>query len=412
MAQEDMNNENLDDSFQAISDECVICKGEKVYSSWVACESCRGWFHLKCLGVKRKDLPKEDYKCTNCQTANPPPPQTTATTTTATISNPLSEKTNGDQQIAGNSNNEDVVNAEDHDDDEDDDDDEEEDEEGGEEGGESTYETDDEGNSEIKEISDWRIKGRSREFKVVYQKDNSSQWFKEKYLENCSLALEAFCVRKRIELPEFIKRMKQSGTFGNVTRDGANSKNWASLEQIKKAVEIYGRGKDSIQPEIFSELRRENQIILMGLSHHCVVVLNYFDKKRCYVADGENIFVKDKPIRNLVLSYLRGANSIKWIPFKGQVGIDHCASSAAVIVIEFQRILATKRGIPKEIRGAASILERSKKHLHSSEISKPINSWKPVNDKLTRLTCPKCGKIFKTKNRGALNLHKCTITKT
>ena len=35
--------------------------------SWVGCSKCRKWFHIKCVGITKKQSEEEDYLCRPCQ---------------------------------------------------------------------------------------------------------------------------------------------------------------------------------------------------------------------------------------------------------------------------------------------------------------------------------------------------------
>lgn len=340
--------------------DCIICKGKKKFTSWVKCDTCANWYHHRCLGIKVKDLEGvENYSCPTCLEG----PNAS--------SSPMEDGNEPDDNEANNT---------EHD---------------------TTMETDEEGNSEVDQILQWRPKGRGREFLVSFRSNGSTAWYLEKDLTDCSLLLENFCTQKRIALPAALKERR----VGNISMAGANPNNWVEVEEIISAVKTHGH-KESLLPEKFEQLGHSDAIKIMTLGNHCFVILYLAAKRTCLIADGQNAFIKDTRVRKAIMASLQEASLIHGIPFGQQKAIDYCGSSAAVIAIEFQRILRTNN-IPKEVVTPTSTLRRIQDALHK-EPSKKINPWTPVgNPNSYKARCENCGKVLNTRNRGALNLHKC-----
>lgn len=405
-------------SFQANSDECLICQNAKNYVNWVACDLCRNWFHLKCLGLQRKDIPSNEFNCPTCKTAREPP--------TA----PLSEITNSNDPIASTSGVSDppgptgsplTENSTSSSESNSSSDSEESryeliDLEGGQEdtqlvgsqtqasSSQSSSLTDEDGNSQIKEIVAFRTRRGVRQFRVRYLSNNELQWFKESDLTSCPIPLEAFCATKNIPMPKFILDMKQNGTFGNILKTGSNPKNWVTLHKIIEAVAKFGR-KNSPLPQILTSLGTKTAIYILGLGNHCLVILHLPSTRTAYISDGQSAFLKDRDFRRICFSYLKGISFINFLPYLSQKAIDHCGSSAAGIAIEFQRALSTG-AIPATIRSSATVINRIRKFLHPFR-SKAVNRLLPPKMTKVLTQCPKCLQVFKTKSRAVLAIHKC-----
>lgn len=383
--------DNVNESFEAASDDCIICKGTKKYEQWIACDSCRNWFHPKCLGMKKAEIPKpsEDWECINCKRV---PPSVLQEVDNDNII-PIASDNMTDAGESSESDKEDADATEDrtqiaHEDVLTD----------------SSIETDDEGNSQIRKIISYRGKKPHRKFLVQYQSNRETEWYRENELENCGVLLEAFCVKNNIELPEFIIQRKENGTFGASSNEETNKNNWASLTKIIEVISTYGL-KNSVTPVTDSQLTNEDQIILYGIGDHCFVLLHLAKENECFLADGQNTFTRDKPIRQIILTKVKGTRKLTIIPFVGQLGVDHCSSSAAIIAIAFQRTIGT-RIIPDEIRGPVKLTQQIKSLLHKSQ-SKSLAGKKSVSEWKWKIQCPKCGQGFKSKSRAVLNFHIC-----
>lgn len=101
----------------------------------------------------------------------------------------------------------------------------------------------------------------------------------------------------------------------------------------------------------------------MQIENHCFVILYLAKTKATLVSDGENAFDKAY-YKSMILEQIIGIRSVKYLPFKVQSEKNHCASSAAAIAIEFQRIYRQGYWPEKEIIVAPSILDIIRKVLH------------------------------------------------
>lgn len=122
--------------------------------------------------------------------------------------------------------------------------------------------------------------------------------------------------------------------------------------------------------EEFGQLGGEDKIMIMQVGQHAFAVGYSSDSKTCITSDGLNTFSDCRLTRALVLARLRGARRVRHVAFQGQKEIDNCGSSTAAIAIELQRHHG-HWDFDDEIKVASSTHSR------------------------------------RTKNRGALNIHKC-----
>lgn len=386
---------------EANNNECAICKDEKNFKNWIKCCACKCWFHHRCLGITVKETKKlTRFVCLTC-----PEPSTSTnddmerdkSTEAAGVSN--SQPTNLSNQIFAQELDGEQLDLTDCDYNSTMPDSNDENSEPAD--SDATMDTDEEGNSEVTSITGHRQKGKQREYQVTFRKDKSTTWILEKNLTNCPALLEKYCEEYKIDKPSFLKNRR----LGSISPEEANRDNWATVEDIIKMVKTHGDKNPPLAPKQFIELGQENAIYLMPVADHCFTILYLASKGTCFVADGQNAFLKDKLLRKVVLSKFKAASSIHYIEFDRQTRIDHCASSAAVIAIEFQRMVRTGQ-IPNLKQVPASTLNRIKSALHPGP-SKSVDGRFKVHAFQWGVKCPKCGVILKTKNRGHLNLHKC-----
>lgn len=359
--------------------DCLICRGDKDYNHLTKCAECGYWYHLRCLMIDPDlvlNATKENsFKCTDCCTPSQirersgmdaPGPSGKY------ISPPRAgdESEPEEEQARSNTSQQDT-----------------------------DVDTDSQGNSEVSSIVDWRCRGRSREFQVEYKKDSSVEWFYEHQLLDCLDLVNEFCLKKNLHPSKYQTKVGASKPARG------NQDNWATIEQVLHMAQTYGN-KSGLQPQILKDsLGKDDAIYLVPIGSHCYAVMFIAKQRICYVADGENVFRSNKASRMLLINKLKGAANIVHLQFEGQTEADHCASSAAGIAIEFQRLYPTKQ-FPLVIRVAGSTLDRIRQVLHK-QTGPRIREWKKAPTIQWKVECEKCHAKFNTKNRSALNLHKC-----
>lgn len=384
------------DGSSAINDDCFICDGKKNYSFYFICNGCDKWVHTRCLGYSKTAVAKsEKAYCPDCNVhkINFEEEPTTSfnqheSTEEPTIFDldfddyalPLASSSTetDDMQVTQ------VIESE------------------------STTDTDDEDMTHIKEIVDWCIRRNKRQFCVAFKKrPDERKWYNEEDLENCPLLMENFCLKKGIAEPSWLRAMTPAQReVGQFTSSKANDRsNWATVQEIIDKVKIYSDNYSHEIKKLEDFDSNLDGIYLIPIGHHCFVGLYFAQLKMVIISDGGGAYYYDKLIRQTLILKLRSIKKICYVPFLNQSGLDHCASSAAVICIEFQRILRNRK-IPRLLRVPKTILDRIKKVLHKTS-SPSILGRVMINSRmqLKQVNCPKCSK--KVKDRRALNFHKC-----
>lgn len=173
------------------------------------------------------------------------------------------------------------------------------------------------------------------------------------------------------------------------------------MDEILQKTISYGT-KHYLQPKLFEGFGKEDSIQFLQIENHCFVILYLAKTKAALVSDGENAFSKSH-YKSIILEQMKGIRSVKYLPFNAQMEKNQCASSAAAIGIEFQRIHKQGHFPEKEIIVAPSILENIRKVLHK-ERGEKLNKWKSIKDWKPKIECPNCHKPLK--HRGVLAIHK------
>ena len=357
--------------------ECFVCDGNKRINFWIQCDNCEHYYHPQCINLTEEyinNIPEDDpFTCLFCEQTSDKPIEEENDENSATDMHCDAdyeyEMTQDDQ----------LNNSRDD---------------------ESIVDTDEEGESHVRKILEHQQLNDERQFKVLYWKNNEILWHKESDLENCIEQVNIYCLREGIP----ISKLPCKKTLGASKKRIGNKANYVSIEDILQKIQVYGKNEGP-QPEVFDVIGEKDAIYLIPIGRHCFTALYYAETRTCLVADGENALSENKKARKLLLSRLRGAKYIKYLHFNGQLEPGHCGSSAAGIAIEFQRLYKNKT-IPKEVVVPDTIMQRIRKVLHKVPDEK-IREWKPAAQIKWKAECEKCGKKFNTKNRGALNLHKC-----
>lgn len=412
--------ENQEPQEQALNNDCHICKDKRKFQLYVFCNSCLLWYHARCLKLDPKKVdpnPNAKFTCESCkvQSTDPQKPEDRQNgDSLQSPSNPQSPNDNTQQEDNlrrhintqnGNSL-QSPSNLQPVDDTQlDDDQQQPEDEDSPNSSSDTDDETEDSGTDEegyagVEAIRNWKSTGNGRNFLIMFKKNKEERWLHEADLDGCVDMLNQYCKRNGLA-PTTLEYKDKCGA---PNEHRANKRNWASIDEIKNMVEIYGR-RNGLKPEILQELGRNDALYLLQIGTHCYTILYFSDKKLCVIGDGENTYLTNKSSKTMVDSRLKGAREIKAIPFNNQKEKDHCASSAACIAIEFQLVYTTKN-LPKELKPPPGLMKTMRARLHK-EPGKIIREWKKVQDIKWRVQCDKCGKTFNTKSRAVLNIHKC-----
>lgn len=368
--------------------QCKICDNKFVwhneYRTWIACDECDGWFHVKCLNKPDsfvKALGSRSYYCKVCTTnrnrnqgndlmlpstssETPSAPQENSRSRSALPVTPEASTPapNPPQQTFGVKR----------------------------------------GHSLVEKVIGhcFDVHNR-RQFQVLYT-DGTKLWHFEDDLKRCIPKVNAYCAIQKLQKSS----IKISSKVGSTCDLPQNEANWISIERTLQLAITYG-DKNGIIPQSFNKLEDQDGLYLAQLADHCYVILWLASDRICYIADGLNTFIEDNSAKEDLLPLLGRARIVHAMQFDGQKANDHCASSAAALAIEFQRLY--KQGIDKleqYICPAKGTLKRIQQIAHK-EPSAKIDGRIGITQQTWGVTCPKCGKKLKSKNRGALSLHKC-----
>lgn len=365
------------------NNECGFCKDKANYTRYAVCESCVLWYHPECFNLDPEEIDKlEDWHCPQCKVDS-------RTTSSAQV--PLSENLSSNlpsqpltsEPIPSTSaGNQPGVSSDTEVDSQ-----------------SSDYDTDDDNYAGVREITNSKRTSHGRMFRVVFKKSGQARWLPEKECTGCLRKVNEY-LRK---IGENQSRLEPTSHKCGALREG-NENNWAEIGEILQAAITYGK-KELLQPTIFQELGPQDSIQLIQVENHCFTALWMASGKKVLISDGENSFAKDGWARKTLIGYLSRAKSITHLPFNGQREKDHCASSAAGIAIEFQRIHAKGSWAGEsEIIVPPTIMERLRQRFHK-EPGPKLNTWQPIRERNFELRCPKCNMKMKSNNRGTLALH-------
>lgn len=147
------------------------------------------------------------------------------------------------------------------------------------------------------------------------------------------------------------------------------------MDTIVDKVLIYGN-KDGIQPEVFVKLGNKDALYAIQIATHYYGGLYLHGQRLLLIADGLNHLYND-PLAEAFFKEEFPGVKFKQIPSVGQNQENCCASSAAAILIEFQKVYKAK-SIPDKIIPAKVTFARVQATLHKIETER-ITTWKSLD---------------------------------
>lgn len=252
----------------------------------------------------------------------------------------------------------------------------------------------------------------SRKFRVGWHGFGRSDdsWEPEEFLDGSAELLNKFCDKNNIQ--------RTTVKFGSIGGELVERDNWVGADWVLSAIGTWRKlsqyRSSAIPVNVFSDhLAADDHIYLVEFKNHLFVALWLPSKKLMMVSDGANVCVDDRYHMKWLSSKLKSA----WQPIKfmKQSGVDHCASSAVIIALEFMQIHASSRryeeiGWPTELCPSSKLFDQIRSRAHKLP-SKPLTSSKVIFnfDKKSNLSCPFCGFSPKIKNklRVVAHIHKC-----
>lgn len=268
---------------------------------------------------------------------------------------------------------------------------------------------------DVKSIVNMREADDTRYFQIQWKYSPVRTWEPEKNLDGCPDLLQNFLVSRGKELSQI------KGFVGADTSKSAkvNISNWHTIEDI---IQIFRSEASLLKIELgslsvaswTSGCLVKDGIYFMDCDQHCYVLLYEHDKELAIIADGQNLYRDNDDtatfIRNIV-----GVRLIS-IKYSGQIGLDHCSSSAILIALELAKCY-TANYRPLELMPIKSLRDRiiSRLHPHESESlhsDTGIACGSSLRALRKSLICNKCGKAFSygARRNYAQHIRRCQPT--
>jgi len=272
----------------------------------------------------------------------------------------------------------------------------------------------------IKSILDCRVEDEDKRYFLVGWFGQEDTWEPEQHLDGCIDLLRAFLEKN----PQFGKDTHIQPLLGvdNRRAPKIDERNLVSASLLMKtiasfsATKTYQAGLDVKLLTASLEQTNLNQdgIYIYLNMRHCFVILFRSKEKLALVADGANISLKDPQLEKTITEFL-GDVEIKRLEFPYQSGVDHCATSAVSITLEFMRLYKDRafldeHGWPKKLqvptRTQKRIAKRFHKHPSAKMYSREANLARRVFPR-----CQICGRAFQTTNRSSVTIHELSCRK-
>lgn len=267
---------------------------------------------------------------------------------------------------------------------------------------EGQREDDEEEEYEVGDILSHGTKGGEVCFQVNWKgyPPHEKEWIPESRLHNCRAKVVAYRKKKKLG-PTKIPR--PAAGYVPTTNLPKNTANWVEYEEIIKMIKGYDVNKfaDEIPVKIYEDqLDEMDSIYIIPIGSHAATGLYLARNRIMFIGDGANEIVESEDYSKQAKDML--GVDMKPIRIIGQRGVDHCATSAALIALSFMRLYVKGHQMPREISLPRSVQESMVRTYHK-ERSHPITEWKSVNENLIIDICPNCGKTFRSKRNAYLS---------
>lgn len=233
-------------------------------------------------------------------------------------------------------------------------------------------------------------------YKILWA-DGSTSWELEDGCRGCVDKINEFR-REKGETDCSLERI-----FGaDDTASEYNSANWVSIPRIIDAIDHLDRHPEELAVPVseFEGTIANQTIKLIGLNSHIYVMYRSLFTSNIYIADGSGFYLKNVDVKREI-QRLTGTPPIG-VKFVGQSRVDHCASSAVVIALEFRRF-ARGQEEPTLLKAERRLLDRLKSSFHEAP-SKPLEAETALRN-LEFDKCHICGGKFSARNRRKFHGH-------
>lgn len=219
--------------------------------------------------------------------------------------------------------------------------------------------------------------------------------FHEKDIPECYELIAAYRLLKNLG-PSFIEPPEDVG-YTMQSRAQGNPDNWLKFTKIPELIKKYNNRKFNRPLVVLAfdqQFGNNDAIYLIQFANHALVGLYYANNKSLFIADGPNS-VDDPHYHRIIEKLVR--SKFTAVKVFGQTKVDYCATSAALIAIEFMKIYDSGAPVPLEI-SLPKWRKEKLTNVYHKEKSETLSGWKPVQANQQMLNCPKCDLQFKGKD--------------
>lgn len=226
-----------------------------------------------------------------------------------------------------------------------------------------------------------------REFLVSWKGDGySNTWEPEENLDGCISLLQNYLLDLSLPLSKIKGLLGKTGEEEEVNRN-----NWCTIEDIIGKVQKYQSNhfKDTnLDLGPCSKNPSQDGIYFVDI-RNCYVALYIYETNIAYVADGSNSINKDHIVAEDMRKFL--GTRVQTCTYKQKTRVDHCASSAVLIKLEFIRAYRNQY-VPKTLTSPRKWLIKIRGAMHKYKST--VMELEPLHKRRQFLCCVHCGMKF------------------
>lgn len=154
----------------------------------------------------------------------------------------------------------------------------------------------------------------------------------------------------------------------------------------------------------------KNQVYLLLHQEHFYAILDIVDTNTIIIADGANQTIDN--LEEIKKTIKRTSSKTITIQYTGQIGLDHCGSSAIIIALEYLRLWNLHKteivnNLPQVLSGSKSMRNDLIKRLHKNKTGKLNTGRKTFVENTLDTRCKNCSKYFKKRTGLANHMRSC-----